>query len=509
MTRVLLVTDNERVQNLFEDLQNNGVLSLCTVSNLMQSDEQIAAFCPEFTFVQSRVSGLSGDIILRHLKKLLPREGKTVLLTLDPQDAVQGRKQGARIVELSDSREGLAQQITAVLAGGAGQPRKRITAGKAGGTRRVRAAGKGEAAEVEAACDPEPPAGEALVEQPSLATESLPEEAPEPEAGSAPGSAETADDAPSTVAGTAGSRGAASFAEVLQRTETVSVAGAGAGAVEDKVDVETNRDVSALIQPVKPLQDSAGSDGSDVRGWSGGGGRGPEHRSKRRPLWTFPLVLIVILLPLLYLLPSEKKGGEPPEPQKNPAPLAARAPAPVPPQALVPVPVPTLPLKEGGDLHGGRSVTSKPVAAIPAAQPRPASQAAPRQAPVAPQDTEERGRRELPQFLRGVTLDHGYAKAHPGWQRYIGARAEYKLYQEGGVYKALQVIALTGQTVPDEIVKKALQEFGGIESYQVQSTERKQHFLVDHGRARGNIAVTVYRRINDRRVKGLVLYYMK
>jgi CheY-like chemotaxis protein len=517
MTRVLVVTDNERVQSLFEDLQSNGILTLCTVSNLMQSDEQIANFCPDFTFVQSRISGLSGDIILRHLKKLLPPEGRTVLLALDPQDAAQGRKQGARIVELSESGEGLAQKITTVLEGGADQLRKKKTAGQAPGTRRARAAKKGDAAEIEApVSDPSPLAGEGVVEQPLSATESGREEAPEPDAGPAPHPAETVDDAPSAAEADGVAPGVATFAEMMQRAEATAVA--GAGAVEDKVDAGSRSDFFQPTQPIRPLQDSLGSDGYEPEGWSGGGGRGPKHRSKPHPLWTFPLVLIMILLPVLYLLPPEKKGAQPPEPTpKNPAPKAARAPA-LPPQAPVPVPVPvaslpiptpTLPLNGRGDLHSLRSISSKPVAAIPAARPTPASQAVPRQAPVTAQDPKQSGLRELPQFLRGVTLDHAYAKAHPGWQRYVGARAEYKLYQEGGLYKALQVIALTGQTVPEDIMKKALQEFGGIDSYQVQSTERKQHFLVDHGRARGNLAVTVYRRINDRRVKGLVLYYMK
>ena len=105
-------------------------------------------------------------------------------------------------------------------------------------------------------------------------------------------------------------------------------------------------------------------------------------------------------------------------------------------------------------------------------------------------------------------MDVAYGKKHPGWQRYIGARAEYKVFREGELYKAIQVISPGGQTVPDELYRRVLLEFGGIDNYEVQSTDRKGKYLVEHGVAKkGAIALTIYRKSSDLSLKGLVLYY--
>lgn len=69
------------------------------------------------------------------------------------------------------------------------------------------------------------------------------------------------------------------------------------------------------------------------------------------------------------------------------------------------------------------------------------------------------------------------------------------------------MIALSGQNVPEEIFRKALSEFGGIDSYRVQSTEQKQHYLIEHCTGQGYVALTIYRKASDRRMKGFVLFY--
>ena len=74
MTQILLISDIARVKRFFESLEKKGSsLQLRTAATLMQADEEIAASAPEFTFVQSRIFGLSSDIIVRHLRKMLPQ----------------------------------------------------------------------------------------------------------------------------------------------------------------------------------------------------------------------------------------------------------------------------------------------------------------------------------------------------------------------------------------------------------------------------------------------------
>jgi len=119
------------------------------------------------------------------------------------------------------------------------------------------------------------------------------------------------------------------------------------------------------------------------------------------------------------------------------------------------------------------------------------------------------GVKALPPMLEGTRLDADYGRGHPGWVRYIGKRAEYKLFKEGELYKAMQVVALEGGTIPDAIFNRALHEFGGTGSCRVESTTRKGEYQVDQCAAKGNVAVTVYRSKSNLKVKGLVVYYTK
>jgi CheY-like chemotaxis protein len=538
MTRVLLVTDNERVQKVFEDLEKAGVLQLRAVANLMQSEEEISAFCPEFTFVQSRISGLSGGIVLRHLRKLLPAEGETVLLAVDDEDAARGRAQGGRVLDLSENREDLAADISAVLEGAPDPVTK-----KAAGTGRRRAAkkagapglppqagelpGQSPAAQEEpcgepAPVSPLPPQELTPLAEPPAATVERSEVAPEsPERREHhPALIENQEEAAPAPEAQAGSSGAASFAEMMRRAAE-NQAAASQGAAEDSIEIGKRPEPSeAAAEPPGKIPEPPGrvaeppvevrmaDDAEVAASVAPPAGGAIWHRGKRRPLWTFPLILIVILVPLLYLLMPQKKT---PPRHNSAAPLAAAPPAGAPARVTAaadrPAPAPAPPHARAVTA-GTKPFPAKPSAPLPAAK-APVRPAQPTPAPRPAPGPGRHGLSELPPFLRGVTLDAAYAKGHPGWQRYLGARAEYKLFREGGVYRAIQVIALTGQTIPDDIFRKVLQEFGGIDSYQIRSTEKKQHFLVDHGTGKGDVGVTVYRRINDHRVKGLVLYYMQ
>ena len=80
MKKVLLITDTERVQRIFEALEAKGMLQLRTAATLTQADAEISESAPDFTFVQSHISGFSAEIALRHLKKALPKGAKTILL---------------------------------------------------------------------------------------------------------------------------------------------------------------------------------------------------------------------------------------------------------------------------------------------------------------------------------------------------------------------------------------------------------------------------------------------
>lgn len=368
-------------------MERDGELQLRAVANLAQSDLEIAEFAPQFAFLQSRISGLSAEIVLRHLKKLLPGEVGIVLLAVDADDAAQARKQGAAHLELTDDDDALTGGITDVLRG-VTRPAKKKPKGRPG--RREEAAvlpahGAAEPAataegnvepagppplppEQEAAGRPaEPEPGEAAAEP--LAAE-MPVPAEEPSAAEQPTAAEVpvAGEEPSLVEapppveepvepaeGVTRARAQeqepspaaqGSFEEMMRRAAENE---AGSGALpEDRV--------SFGVRPVPPP------------------GRFPTPKVTFSPKWVIPLVLALILAPLLYQLLSRK-----------PAPRKVTPTVPAPPASATHQPVPATPPPATPRIPG--AAPARPAQPGPAPHPapapavRPAPTPAPRPAP--------------------------------------------------------------------------------------------------------------------------------
>ena len=127
MTSILLISDTERVKRIFEALETNGFLQLRIAATLIQADQEISASAPEFIFVQSRISGFSGEIILRHLKKILPVAAKVVLLAGDADEMKQAHKLADIFLNLTLDDEALTGDVKDLL-GGIYRPREAVAA---------------------------------------------------------------------------------------------------------------------------------------------------------------------------------------------------------------------------------------------------------------------------------------------------------------------------------------------------------------------------------------------
>ena len=104
MALILLITDTERVKRVFESLDKSGILKLRTAATLIQGEQEIAASAPEFTFVQSRISGFSSEILLRHLKKIVPKGANPILLTGDADEMAQAHQRAVPFLDLPGRR---------------------------------------------------------------------------------------------------------------------------------------------------------------------------------------------------------------------------------------------------------------------------------------------------------------------------------------------------------------------------------------------------------------------
>jgi hypothetical protein len=477
MTSVLLISDSERVQRIFQSLEEKGVLKLQSASTLPSGEAQIASSPCDFTFVQSRISGFSGDILLRHLEKML-QKGAALVLLGDAEDAGQARKYGRQSVDLTLSDDLLAQTVAAVVTG-APLPAE-------------------EAVEAPAAAKPAPK------------RESVPSEGKGEEAG------------PSTAPGASPSKGAADplaspFEEAMQRAEAgVAPIKASLLEVEDLVEIG-KKGAGARKEPASPQPTAAAPVRPEDEDFFAGetlqeAMRRIEKKKSRRPYLLIVPALVLIAIPLisytvgkrsplkLELSPSFKPAQK--APASIPAPKPKEAPAAAP-GALADssgkAPATTTPPQTG-------KPAAPPAATAVRPEPQPAQKAAP-PAPTAAKPVAKRGTERLPPMLEGTKPDPQYGKTHPGWERYVGRLAEYKLYRENNLYKALQVVPVAGGTISEDLFDRILREFGGADSYRVESREKKGGYLIEQASAKGNTALTIYRNLNTRKVKGLVVYY--
>lgn len=514
MTRVLLISDTQRVQGIFQALAEQGHLQLQTASTLALGEFEIAAFSPDFTFVQSRISGFSGDILLRHLDKMLPGGSGLVLLAGDSDDALQARRQGRTSLDLSITDALLEQCVLAVVTG---EPLPEIPVADETPVEKpaVAKVKKGAAAisEPERQHEPEPPVAMDQVEPDELPPPqvSRPAEAaapPEPTRQPA-----LAAEYPAEAA-VAAKTSVAAFEDVMRQAETqVEPMQAALSEVEDRVEVRKRGVAHQPLEEAMPalpaLDGAAKAGGGYFTGETVADAlRRAEQKKKRRPYRYLLPALVLVAIPLVSYLVGRNSAPEPATARKTkpaakpaPAPAASALPASPPASATASSPVKAAP------------PAAKPQQAGPAPAPAvPGAKAQPPQPSVTPKaqvgkPAPPRGVQYLPALLEGTTPDPDYGKKHPGWVRYQGIRAEYKLFQENGLYRAIQVIPVPGGTISQDLFQRVLRQFGGVDTYGVVSSSGKGEYVIEQCATPGSAAVTIYRSKKNNKMKALVVYY--
>ena len=583
MTHILLISDNERVKRVFESLGKSDSLQLRTATTLIQADQEISNSAPEFSFVQSRISGFSGEIIFRHLNKILPAAAKTILLTGDADEMKQARKHAEIYLDLTLDDEALVGVVRDILSG-VWRPQA-VAADRA----------------TPAQSNQRPPAADSVPASVSATAEKVPkaktiEDEPEQEQ---PKTSDQAARSAYLSQQDGGNAGAESFAEVMRRASNQG----------------------ATSEPVPFEADERGPHGKS--GVSGQHGPGPDvpatqersseallagepladamrrAKKKERPLWIFVVGLVLILIPIVSYFAG--KQAAPPElalaprsisPLRHPAkqakglakntatsvvtvpaagPVAAPAAKPTVPAAkpvitavvtaakpivtaakpvitapkpvvtaakpivtavkpvvtaakpVVTAPKPVVTTAKPMVTAAKPVVTvvkpvpvvtaTKPV--VPAAKPvvTVAQPETPTAKPAVPPEAKpaappvKGGLKSLPPIVSHAKLDSAYGKTHPGWQRYLGADIEYKLFKEAELYRALQVFGRNGESIADPLFKRVLKEFSGNDRFQLKSAGEKGKYLVEQGETRNGVAVTLYRNKTENRLKAFVLYY--
>ena len=112
MPTILLITEQERVRQLFTGMEQGGMFRLRVAPTLGQGEEEISARLPHFVFVENRISGLPGADIMAYLRDLLPEGSEVILMARDAADNAECREVGGLFfLDLSESDEALRRCI--------------------------------------------------------------------------------------------------------------------------------------------------------------------------------------------------------------------------------------------------------------------------------------------------------------------------------------------------------------------------------------------------------------
>jgi len=473
---LLLITDIPHIRQVFLRLADDRDLPLRVASSLEKGAEEIVADKPAMVFVQTHLSGLSADILLMHLKKLLGRRRtRFVLLGARDQVSDSGIKLYHSYIDTSLDDQALLDEINAAVAT-LSPKRKKTGAAPLKKADVTTATNRNEIAELLH----EEPAGNVTEDISEVSLTEAAAQVAEAEAEARERVSEPSMEEQGVVYAPrprmsvySGFSGA--FDNAVNNISETEVPNASLPEQEDAWKSVRTEPVAAV-----PLR----------------------SHSKRNAflLWAVPLVAVVIGITLW-----QHRGSTPKSVNLSPAS----------PNQTVAKPAPSL------------SATSQSAKASPSSAPATQAGAAkPQTAPVGPpgdkaaqisvagsQSSKQQNvpasvvprPTALPGFIPRTGLDKEYGVANPGWERYKGVVTEFKVYREGAAIKAIQVIDRGGQGIPDVFMKSALEQLAKTSSIAQVSQEKKEGYEIQRGQVAGNLSVVFYRDVKGGKLRAFAV----
>ncbi len=145
----------------------------------------------------------------------------------------------------------------------------------------------------------------------------------------------------------------------------------------------------------------------------------------------------------------------------------------------------------GGDLSLPQHLTGmiNPKQPIATVTPAPPIQ---KPAPVLPQPSVPMVK--LPSFIPTDGHDRSFSDNKPGWERYVGGRAEFRTFVSSGRLRAVQVLSVEGTKLPVTLLPEVLHELTGDDHYRITSRSSKAGILVESGTTSRNGDILIYRK---------------
>jgi len=116
-------------------------------------------------------------------------------------------------------------------------------------------------------------------------------------------------------------------------------------------------------------------------------------------------------------------------------------------------------------------------------------------------------REGLPSFIHSEWRDQAYSSRHPGWERYVSAQADFRLFRNGGTMKALQIIAPEGQSLSEPYLASVFRELGYPVPPRVGKAQPKDGFLMEKSVLGGSAESVVYRESDGRTIRAFVIVF--
>lgn len=100
----------------------------------------------------------------------------------------------------------------------------------------------------------------------------------------------------------------------------------------------------------------------------------------------------------------------------------------------------------------------------------------------------------LPTFIPKSGVDAAYALNNPGWERYVDATLEYRLFRVADRIKAIQVLGVNKQVISEQKLKTVLSELLGENQYKEKSSEQKHGYRVTQAVVGNKADLLIYRK---------------
>jgi flagellar FliL protein len=100
----------------------------------------------------------------------------------------------------------------------------------------------------------------------------------------------------------------------------------------------------------------------------------------------------------------------------------------------------------------------------------------------------------LPSFIPQAGFDSSFSSQKPGWERYVDATLEYRVYRLAGKIKALQVMGIRDHDISDSKLRSILIELAGDGEYRVKSREQKLGYHVSRAILGQKAELLIYRK---------------